>query len=564
VRVVFEARRAVATFRPTFTRPLVRPRRRLYPSQPVTQTAVIVGAGPAGLAAAHELLERTSIAPVVLEASELMGGIARTVCYRGNRIDIGGHRFFSKSDRVMEWWLRFLPLQALPEGQARIAYQNRWRTVSSGSDGNGAGPDPERDDRVMLLRPRKSRIYYRRKLFEYPIQLTPDTLRKLGLLRSARIGFSYLRAAAFPIKPEENLEQFFVNRFGRELYLTFFKDYTEKVWGTPCREISAAWGAQRVKGLSIAKALAHFAKSALRGVIGRGKGGDIAQKGTETSLIEQFLYPKLGPGQMWDEVAAAVCSKGGRVLTGWRVEGIETAGERVTAVQARNLGSGAVERFAADWFFSTMPIRELVRALDAPPPADVAAIAEGLLYRDFVTVGLLLDRLLLAEPDGSLVRDNWIYIQEPDVLVGRLQIFNNWSPWMVADPSKVWVGLEYFCDEGDELWSRSDEELIELAKTELARIRIADPAAVRDGTVLRMPKTYPAYFGTYDRFDELRGWLDRFENLFLVGRNGMHRYNNQDHSILAAMTAVDNIVAGRADKSNLWEVNTEEEYHEEK
>jgi len=530
----------------------------------VTQTAVIVGAGPAGLAAAHELLERTSIAPVVLEASELMGGIARTVCYRGNRIDIGGHRFFSKSDRVMEWWLRFLPLQALPEGQARIAYQNRWRTVSSGSDGNGAGPDPERDDRVMLLRPRKSRIYYRRKLFEYPIQLTPDTLKKLGLLRSARIGFSYLRAAAFPIKPEENLEQFFVNRFGRELYLTFFKDYTEKVWGTPCHEISASWGAQRVKGLSIAKALSHFAKSALRGVTGQAKRGDIAQKGTETSLIEQFLYPKLGPGQMWDEVAAAVRSKGGRVLTGWRVEGIETAGERVVAVQARNLATGSVERFAADWFFSTMPIRELVRALDAPPPADVAAIAEGLLYRDFVTVGLLLDRLLLTEPDGSLVRDNWIYIQEPDVLVGRLQIFNNWSPWMVADPSKVWVGLEYFCDEGDELWSRSDDELIELAKTELARIRIADPAAVRDGTVLRMPKTYPAYFGTYDRFDELRGWLDRFENLFLVGRNGMHRYNNQDHSILAAMTAVDNIVAGRADKSNLWEVNTEEEYHEEK
>ncbi|HEV8242243.1 MAG TPA: NAD(P)/FAD-dependent oxidoreductase [Thermoanaerobaculia bacterium] len=523
------------------------------------KTAVIVGAGPAGLAAAYELLERTDVVPVVLEASELMGGIARTVEYHGNRIDIGGHRFFSKSDRVMEWWLRFLPLQRLPEGQARIAYQNRWRTV----DGNGAGPDPEREDRVMLLRPRKSRIYHRRKLFEYPISLTPDTLLKLGLLRSARIGLSYLRAAAFPIEPEENLEHFFVNRFGRELYLTFFKDYTEKVWGTPCNEISAAWGAQRVKGLSIAKALAHFAKSALRGVTGGGK-KDIAQKGTETSLIEQFLYPKLGPGQMWDEVAAAVRAKGGRVLTGWRAEGIETAGEHVVTVTARNLATGASERFAGDWFFSTMPIRELVRALDVPPPPAIASIAEGLLYRDFVTVGLLLDRLLLTEPDGSPVRDNWIYIQEPDVLVGRLQIFNNWSPWMVADPGKVWVGLEYFCDEGDALWSRSDADLIELAKTELARIRIADPAAVRDGTVLRMPKTYPAYFGSYDRFDELRSWLDRFDNLFLVGRNGMHRYNNQDHSILAAMTAVDNILAGRADKSNLWAVNTEEEYHEEK
>jgi len=529
----------------------------------MTRTALIVGAGPAGLAAAHELLERTDVVPVVLEASEHMGGIARTVCYRGNRIDIGGHRFFSKSDRVMDWWLRFLPLQALPQTpagswQARIAYQNSSRSVG----GDGAGPDPEREDRVMLLRPRRSRIYHRRQLFDYPIRLSPDTLRKLGLLRSARIGASYLRAAAFPIRPEENLEQFFVNRFGRELYLTFFKDYTEKVWGTPCSSISAAWGAQRVKGLSIAKALAHFARTALSGVGGRRN--DVAQKGTETSLIEQFLYPKLGPGQMWDEVAAAVRAKGGRVLTGWRAERFETAGERVTAVVARHAESGAVDRWEPDWVFSTMAIRDLVRSLDSPPPEDLRAIAEGLLYRDFITVGLLLDGLTLRERDGSAIRDNWIYIQEPDVLVGRLQIFNNWSPWMVADPSKIWVGLEYFCNEGDELWSRSDAALIALGAEELARIGIADPAAVRDGTVLRMPKTYPAYFGTYDRFPELRGWLDRFDNLFLVGRNGMHRYNNQDHSILAAMTAVDNIVAGRLDKANLWEVNTEEEYHEER
>jgi protoporphyrinogen oxidase len=411
----------------------------------------------------------------------------------------------------------------------------------------------------MLLRPRRSRIYHRRKLFEYPIKLSPDTLRKLGLWRSFRIGLSYLRAAALPIKPEENLEQFFINRFGRELYATFFKDYTEKVWGTPCHEISASWGAQRVKGLSIAKALSHFARSLFAG----GK-KDLAQKGTETSLIEQFLYPKLGPGQMWDEVARSVREKGGEVRMGWRAERLETDGDRVVAVQARDLATGVSERLAADWVFSTMPIRELVRALDTPPPAEIAAIAEGLLYRDFITVGLLLDRLLLTESDGTMIKDNWIYIQEPDVLVGRLQIFNNWSPWLVSDPAKVWVGLEYFCNEGDSLWTRSDAELLELGATELARIGIAEPGAVRDGTVLRMPKTYPAYFGSYDRFPELRRWLDRFDNLFLVGRNGMHRYNNQDHSILAAMTAVDNILAGRADKSNLWAVNTEEEYHEEK
>jgi protoporphyrinogen oxidase len=527
------------------------------------RTAVIIGAGPAGLAAAHELLERTEVVPIVLEMSDQMGGIARTVEYHGNRIDIGGHRFFSKSDRVMDWWLRFLPMQALPGdgagGAARIGYQNQTRTVGVG-DG---GPDPEREDRVMLLRPRKSRIYHRRKLFDYPIKLSPDTLRKLGLVRSARIGLSYMRAAAFPIRPEENLEQFFVNRFGRELYRTFFKDYTEKVWGTPCSSISAAWGAQRVKGLSIASALAHFARTAVRGLRGGGS-GDVAQKGTETSLIEQFLYPKLGPGQMWDEVARSVRAKGGEVATGWRVEAIDVDGMRATGVRARHVTTGEVRRLEADWVFSTMPIRELVSALEAKPPDDLRAIAEGLLYRDFITVGLLLDRLLLTEADGSSIRDNWIYIQEPDVLVGRLQIFNNWSPWMVADPTKTWVGLEYFCDEGDALWSRSDEELVALGAEELARISIAEPGAVRDATVLRMPKTYPAYFGTYDRFGELREWLDRFENLYLVGRNGMHRYNNQDHSILASMTAVDNILAGRLDKANLWEVNTEEEYHEEK
>ena len=517
------------------------------------RTAVVIGAGPAGLAAAFELLERTDVHPVVLEAGELMGGIARTVEHHGNRIDIGGHRFFSKSDRVMDWWLRFLPLQALPPGEARITYQNSSREVAAGE-----GPDPEREDRVMLLRPRKSRIYHRRKLFEYPIRLSPDTLRKLGLWRSARIGVSYLRAALFPIRPEENLEQFFVNRFGRELYRTFFKDYTEKVWGTPCDRISAAWGAQRVKGLSIAKALAHFARSLV------GRGGDVAQKGTETSLIERFLYPKYGPGQMWDEVAAEVRRRGGEVLTGWRVEEIELDGTRARGVWARHAASGERRRWEADWVFSSMPVRDLAAALTPAPPREVRDIAAGLVYRDFVTVGLLLDELLLRESDGGPVRDNWIYVQEPDVLVGRLQIFNNWSPWMVADPSKTWVGLEYFCDEGDELWSRPDEELVELAGEELERIAIARRSAVRDGVVLRMPKTYPAYFGSYDRFPELRAWFDGIENLFLVGRNGMHRYNNQDHSILTAMVAVDNIAAGRVDKANLWEVNTEEDYHEEK
>jgi len=475
--------------------------------------ALIIGAGPAGLTAAYELATRTDIVPLVLERSSHMGGISRTVEYRGNRIDVGGHRFFSKSDRV------------------------------------------------MLLRERRSRIYYLRQFFDYPISLTPETLRKLGGWRALRIGLSYARSALFPIRPERNLEEFFINRFGRELYLTFFKSYTEKVWGTPCENISAAWGAQRVKGLSITRAVLHFVKRLLAPDRG------VHQKQTETSLIEQFLYPKYGPGQMWDEVAAAVRQRGGTVRTGVEVTGLVAQGERIVALEVRELATGQTERLAADFVFSTMALRDLVRGLAPEAPPAVREIAAGLVYRDFITVGLLARELKIREPrepGSKWVRDNWIYIQEPDVLVGRLQIFNNWSPYLVADPAKVWIGLEYFCTEGDALWRRSDAEMKSLAIEELARIDILDPDAVLDGTVLRSPKTYPAYFGTYDRFPELRAYLDGFSNLFLVGRNGMHRYNNQDHSMLTAMVAVDNLVAGRSDKSNLWEVNSEEEYHEEK
>lgn len=522
---------------------------------PFTGTAVIIGAGPAGLTAAYELLERTTIRPIVLESSTYMGGISRTVNYKGNRIDIGGHRFFSKSDRVMNWWLNILPLQHLDRDSEAIAYQGKKRSVS----GQTAGPDPDRDDRVMLLRPRKSRIYFNRRFFDYPITLSPDTLLKLGAKRTVKIGFSFLRSSLFPIRPESTLEDFFINRFGRELYATFFQSYTEKVWGVPCDQISAEWGAQRVKGVSIGSALLHFAKKLF------GRAGGIGQKSTETSLIEQFLYPKLGPGQMWDEVARIIRDRGGEILTGHRAERILTEGEtKVRGVVARRQSDGESIEIAADHVFSTMPIRHLVRALDAPVPEDVKNVAEGLVYRDFITVGVLLDRLKVTEPDGSRIRDNWIYIQEPDVLVGRMQIFNNWSPYLVADPTKTWIGLEYFCYANEPLWKSSDEEIARLAADELARIGMADRDAVLDTTVLRMPKTYPAYFGTYDRFEVVRSFTDRFENLYLIGRNGMHRYNNQDHSMLTAMLCVDNIVAGRTDKSNLWDVNTEDDYHEEK
>ncbi len=519
--------------------------------------AVIIGAGPAGLTAAYEFVTRTGIVPIVLESSEAMGGISRTIQYKGNRIDIGGHRFFSKSDRVMNWWLQIMPLQSTPGAQS-ITYQRKTRTVQGTAD----GPNPETTDSVMLVRKRKSRIYFLRQFFDYPIKLSGETISKLGPAKMARIGTSYMWSVLFPVKNEQNLEQFFINRFGRELYLTFFKSYTEKVWGVPCNEISAAWGAQRIKGLSITKTLQHLFKQVIKKTSKTQT--DLSQKDVETSLIEQFMYPKHGPGQMWEEVAEKIKARGGQILTSWYVNRILTQGDRVTGVEAVNGKTGETRTFEGDYFFSTMPIRELINALDVKVPAKIQAISDGLVYRDFITVGLLLNKLKIKEADGSPIQDNWIYIQEPDVQVGRLQIFNNWSPYLVADPSKVWVGLEYFCYDTDEIWKLTDEKMIELAKYELEKIGIIDAFDVIDATVIRVPKTYPAYFGTYDQFDRIQQHVDVYRNLYLVGRNGMHKYNNQDHSMLTAMISVDNIIEGREDKHNIWDVNTEVDYHETK
>ncbi|SPE35370.1 UDP-galactopyranose mutase [Candidatus Sulfopaludibacter sp. SbA3] len=522
------------------------------------QRAVIIGAGPAGLTAAYELATRTGIQPIVLEKSDCMGGISRTVNYKGNRIDIGGHRFFSKSGRVMEWWLRMLPLQASENGSTAIRYHRMERKVTP----SASAPDPAAAERVMLLRPRKSRIFYLRRFFDYPISLGKSTLLKLGLWRTCRIGMSYVKSALFPLKNEQTLEQFFINRFGRELYRTFFKSYTEKVWGVPCDKISADWGAQRIKELSIWATLMHALRKAFAG-----GNSDLRQKDTQTSLIEQFLYPKFGPGQMWDEVARQIKEKGGEIRAGYRVERIVTDGWQVKALEATEIATGRTERFEGDYFFSTAPVQEVMRSFDVAPPPHVLEVSDGLVYRDFITVGLLVRSLRVHDdtPQGKkLISDNWIYIQEPDVLLGRLQIFNNWSPYLVADAANVWLGLEYFCNESDEIWNLSDERTVALATAELSKIGIIDAAEVLDATVIRMEKTYPAYFGTYGRFAEIRAHVDRYTNLFLIGRNGMHRYNNQDHSMLTAMTAVDDIIAGKTDKSGLWDVNTETDYHEEK
>ncbi len=532
------------------------------------KTAVIIGAGPAGLTAALEFCRRSNIKPIVLEGSQRIGGISCTIQYKGNRIDIGGHRFFSKSDRVMDWWTELMPIVGEnADGEFAIKYQNQRRVVKNGSGRmqvSSASADvavaEEDPDCVMLVRPRKSRIYFLRSFFDYPLSLSVATLGRLGPMRMIRIGVSYIWAKLFPRKQEATLEDFLINRFGSELYQTFFKSYTEKVWGVPCDQISAAWGAQRIKGLSLRTAVAHFLKK----TFSRKKNtGDIAQKNVETSLIEQFLYPKFGPGQLWEHVADLVREQGGEIRMGWRVEKLHVSGDRIMAVEA-STPRGEVVTIPGDYFFSTMPVRELLHTLDAPVPAEIKAIGDGLMYRDFITVGLLVDKLLVTEPDGSPLKDTWIYIQEPDVLVGRLQIFNNWSPYLVADPTKTWIGLEYFCYDTDQLWKMADTDLARFAIGEVEKIGILRADDVRDSCVFRVPKTYPAYFGTYDRFNEIIEYMDKYENLFLVGRNGMHKYNNQDHSMLTAMASVDNILAGNMSKRGLWKINTEQEYHEAK
>jgi protoporphyrinogen oxidase len=522
------------------------------------KVAVIAGAGPAGLTAALELLRRSDILPLLFEADTQVGGISKTVNYRGNRMDLGGHRFFSKSDWVMRWWQEILPV-AIDEAGAnealRIGYQQR------SHDFTPAPQSPVSDDAVLLVRQRLSRIFYRRRFFDYPLKLNAATLKAMGGIETLRIGLSYAQAQLMRRAPEKSLEDFFINRFGDRLYRTFFKDYTEKVWGVPCEEISAEWGAQRIKGLSVTKALTHAIASQFR------RGADTAQKQTETSLIERFLYPKFGPGQMWEEVARRVSAGGGEIHLRHRVIGLEREAQRVSAVLVRDESDGSVRRVACDHFVSSLPVQGLVTMLQ-PGEEELLRIAQHLPYRDFMTAGLLVRRMFPgraqgAPADNGLPPDNWIYIQEPDVKIGRLQVFNNWSPALVADPRTIWLGLEYFCREGDALWCMEDAAFVDFAASELEKIGMIARHDVLDGTVVRVPKAYHAYFGEYRQFGVLRAFLDGFTNVYPIGRNGMHRYNNQDHSMLAANSAVDAMLKGGSGKEAIWATNAEEDYHEE-
>lgn len=539
------------------------------------QSVVIIGGGPAGLTAAWELTkdggaERYDV--TVLEATKEFGGISRTVKHNGNRMDIGGHRFFSKDDRIMRWWKNILPLQGAP------SYDDK--KLGRHHDLEPGGPDPEQTDKVMLKRHRVSRIFWNHHFLDYPISLTPGLLKALGFKLTMEVGFSYLYSMVHKL-PEDNLENFYINRFGRKLYSMFFEGYTAKVWGRPPKEISADWGAQRVKGLDVVAVL----KNAFLKLMPKKR--DNSQ--VETSLIEEFWYPKLGPGQLWETVEQQCVDQGATVITDAKVTEIVREHGTISAVRYVDARGKSTE-LKADEFISSMPLKDLLNAMDAAPvddraaksgkagaakavPKDMVTVANGLPYRDFITIGLLVKRLRITNTtdiptlgNPPIVPDCWIYVQDPGYKVGRVQLFNNWSPYLVKDvDNTVWVGLEYFCQEGDEFWTMNDEEATAFAIKELTRMRLINgPQDVLDSHRELVKKAYPAYFDTYDRMPELAEYLDSFGNLYCVGRNGQHRYNNQDHSMASAIEAVGNIKDGKTSKRNVWSVNTEKSYHEKK
>ena len=519
--------------------------------------AVIIGAGPAGLTAAYQLLKETDITPVILEKSPYVGGISRTANYKGNRMDLGGHRFFSKNEEVTRIWAELMPPQGAPAKDDKITGRNV--PLKKG------GPDPEKTDDVSLIRNRVSRIFYLRNFFDYPITIKPATFINMGLKRTVAAGIGYLYSCVVK-RRERSLEDFYINRFGKPLYSMFFEDYTEKVWGIHPSRIAPDWGAQRVKELSLGKVIADFFKKLF----------NPNYRTKDTSLIEQFTYPKYGPGQLWEKMADEIIRMGGQIYFNACVTAIDADEmHQIRSVTARIFDKASQaekeQTFVGDHYFSSMPVKDLIESLAAPDlPKKVRKVAASLPYRDFITVGLLVRKLKLKNTTkhatvGGIVPDCWIYIQEKDVKIGRLQIFNNWSPYMPADNEHtVWIGLEYFCTEGDEMWNMSPDDFIRFATDELVKIDLIDQKDVLDATHLRVQKAYPAYFGAYRHFDIVKDYLNQYKNLFCIGRNGQHRYNNMDHSMLTAMEAVRLIRKGSDDKRSLWEVNSEKEYHEEK
>ncbi len=516
---------------------------------------LIIGAGPAGLTAAYELLRKDhadaasgEYEVVVFEESGQFGGISRTVNYGGNRMDMGGHRFFTKVPEVNRWWDEMLPKQGSPSYDDIVL--DRKVTLTAG------GPDPEKTDRVMLRRNRVSRILFNSRFFDYPISLKAETFRNMGLGTTIVAGCSYLKACVFKRK-EESLEDFYINRFGKKLYSMFFEHYTENLWGRHPSQIDPSWGAQRVKGVSIMAVI----KNALDKQFGK------KDRVVETSLIEEFSYPKLGPGQLWDVTAEEIEKLGGKIIKNAKVVKIHKDADNVlTGVSYEK--DGALVREDGDIVISSMPIKDLVAGMNDVPETP-ARIAAGLPYRDYMTVGVLIPHLKLQNKTklktiGNIVPDNWVYVHDRTVTMGRFQIYNNWSPYLIKDPEHtVWVGLEYFCNEGDDLWNMKDEDFAAFGIKEMVVLGLIDSTdEVMDSHVERVRKAYPAYFDTYSEMDTLRDYLNTIPNLYCVGRNGQHRYNNIDHSMCTSFETVKAIRSGKTDKSAIWNVNTEKEYHE--
>jgi len=515
--------------------------------------ALVIGAGPAGLTAAYELLKKskengTDIEVVVFEESDDFGGIAKTVNYKGNRMDMGGHRLFSKVPEVNKWWNDMIPMQGAP-AMDDIMLDRKVDTIEG-------GPDPEKEDDVMLTRRRVSRILFDGKFFDYPVSLKMETLKTMGFATTMKVGFSYM-AALLHKKKEDNLENFYINRFGKKLYQMFFEYYTENLWGRHPSEIDASWGAQRVKGVSITAILKNMFQKAFH----------IQSKKVETSLIEEFKYPKYGPGQMWDVTARKVSQMGGTIIKHAKVVNLnkDENGKLVSLVYEKD---GEKITMEGDYFISSMPIKDLVEGMN-DVPNDMMTIAKGLPYRDYMTLGVLVPKINLKNETNmktisNIVPDCWIYVQDRNVKMGRLQIYNNWSPYLIKDiENTVWLGLEYFVTEGDEYWNMTEEEFSKLGVSEMVKLGLIDSEdSVLDTHMEKVKKAYPAYFDTYSEIDKLTGYLDTIENLYCVGRNGQHRYNNIDHSMITSFEAVKNIFSGSKDKSNIWNVNTEKEYHE--
>lgn len=510
---------------------------------------VIIGAGPAGLSTAYELNKSQDFDITILEMEKFVGGISRTAYYNGNRMDVGGHRFFTKVERVSDLWHEIMPLQGAPSLDD-ILLERKVDLVEG-------GPNPELVDEVMLKRNRISRIYFLKKFFDYPISMKMRTFVNMGFFRSMHAGFGYIGSAIHKRK-EKSLEDFYINRFGKPLYRLFFESYTEKLWGVHPSKLSADWGAQRVKGLSLMKAFLTAITKPFKK----------KNKKVETSLIESFEYPKYGPGQLYTLLADKLVKSGVNIVYDAEVNQIILDdNHNISKVVCSNGNT-----YEADYFVSSMPIKDLFKAIgETNVNKEAYDTAVNLPYRDFITVGVLLDKLKIKNKTkiktlNNIVPDTWIYVQERDVTMGRMQLFNNWSPYMVKDPEHtVWMGLEYFCSEGDEMWNDSDEHFISTAIDELIKMGIIESKEnVLDATRLKVKKAYPAYFGSYDNFSVVRNELDSISNLYCVGRNGQHRYNNMDHSMLTGLIAADYIKENKTDKEALWNVNTEKEYHETK